>query len=188
MLVDLDGAGFARRLVAGASETRDAIITAVLANNRYTVKDAVTEAPYAATGGQPNATYAIGKRVIVRHDASGRATGRPLVIAGYALSTENGAISGTLNVTGGVTAPTFLNMPDKVTLVKGGLPVYMIVYGCGLTSGAVYGGANIFDAVAQSVSSDAIILEPYASASAVAGRYSLTLNGIVLSDFIEVVT
>ena len=174
-------------LVRSRSETRDAIVTVALVNGRYTVTDPVTGGTYKAATSLTTA-IAVGKRVVVRHNASGRSTGRVPEIIGVSQDSGNGVVSGELALDAPVTGETVTRMPElPVTLVAGGAATVVTIYGVGLSSAITYGDAGITNDAAQVTSDNAITIRPKASGAVAKGRYTATVAGVVIPDFFEVV-
>jgi hypothetical protein len=90
--------------------TRNAIVQSVT-NGEYTLTYVDTGGSVKARAAQPSDTYAVGKVVVVRHDASGRSMGRPPVILGYSQSSANGAIVGTLSYESPLSAGVITGLP-----------------------------------------------------------------------------
>lgn len=168
------------------SETKDATVKAV-AGAVYTLTDCATGGDFAADNAVVGVTHPVGKRVIVRHDASGRAMARRPQIIGVAQNANNGAAVGALTYTVPRTAATITRLPAlPVLLVKGGRTEVVTIYGVRLSGAATYGTANITDSVAQSLNDTALILRPQALIGCAPGRYSLTFAGQTIPNFFEV--
>lgn len=178
---DIDDA-FRRR-----SETRDAIVVAVLAGNSYRLTDCMTGGDFDAEVLQ-SVSYQVGKRVTVRHDAAGRAAGRKPEIIGSSQAAGNGLIVGTLAYTVPKSAATITRLPTlPLRLVKGGQNVVVTIFGEQLSGVATYGTPNITDSVAQLLLDDAaLVIRPQALIGCTPGRYSLTFAGQTVPNFFEV--
>ena len=169
------------------SETRDAIVTVGLVNGRYVLRDPVTGGTYKA-GTVLTASVAVGKRVLVQHQASGRARGRVPVVIGVSQDSDNGVISGELAITAPVTAETITRLPDlPVILTAGGLSVAFTIFGANLATPLSYEAISITDDVAQVIDARAITAQPKASGATARDRYALTVAGITIPDFFEVI-
>lgn len=174
-------------LARSRAETRDAVVTAALVNGRYTVTDPVTGGTYKAATSLTTA-IPLGRRVVVRHNASGRSMGRVPEIIGVSQDSGNGVVSGELAIEAPQVAETVLQLPEiPVTLVAGGAATVVTIYGSGLSSAVTYGHASITNDVAQVTSDVAITIRPKASGAVPLGRYTATIAGVVYPDFFEVV-
>lgn len=76
---------------------------------------------------------------------------------------------------------------QSITLQKGGAVITALIYGENLTTAPTYGDAGITNHVAPVVTSALITVQVKASAGMAVGRYSLTVAGVVMSNFFEVV-
>jgi hypothetical protein len=176
-------------LTQRADPVRKAIILAALGSSRYTVKVIDTGATIAATAAQSGQTYAVGKEVLLQTGASGRYSRSAILIIGYSQAAENGAIVGLVEARRANSSETVTQLPAlPVLLVSGGPAARFTIFGERLTTApASYGHAGITNATAAAIASTCLRLHVQASGAVPKGRYELTVAGVTVANFFEVV-
>lgn len=178
---------YLRGLVRRTESVRNALVISATSATRFVIRYRDTGNDVSANLGAGITGVTVGKMVIVRHDASGRAMNEPPVIIGLSQASENGVIVGELEVDVAHAAVSIRETPSlPVRLTAGGAAGAFTLHGAGLAL-ASYSTGNITDNVAQVTTGSSITLRPIASGGCAKGYYNITVSGVTINDFFEVV-
>lgn len=165
------------------ADARQAIVLSAPSATEYAVELVDTGRTINAVVPKGLAALSAGQRVTVAPlGASGIGNGRYHIVSSHPLVQTSATPATSTKSAETVT----LIAPEPVTLVNGGAAVEVLIYGVGLATAPTYGDAGITDDVAQVITATLITLHVKASGGMAAGRYSLTVAGVTISNFFEV--
>jgi hypothetical protein len=184
---------YLRGLLRRSSEGMRGEIVARLPSGDYTVLLEERDNQITASVLTPGVSYTVGQVVkLSRGDGARRVVGDGYTIDGLAAAgARNSSLAARFRATKTRTQATVAGIKvagvfaESCDLVAGGAAVAILIPGNGFTVAPTYGDAGIVNDSAATVTDTLITLSVKATTAAI-GRYSLTVAGVVISEFFHV--